>query len=1039
MGETKKPAKKVRPKTAGTRKRSADRCETDLRQAQERLRKSEANLKKAEKIAKLGNWEWNILTNEIIWSDEVYRIYGIDPATDKPSFEVVIQAVAPEDRDRFVKSVEDAVKRGTHFEGEYRMIGLDGTERFTHTIGEVVRDPGGRPLSMFGVVQNITRRRKVEDSLRKAERLYQELVETAQDLIWQCDTEGRYTYVNGAWETVLNYRFEEMLGKKFSDFQDPETAKRDMEMFSRLLQAGAVSQYETVHRAKDGRAIHLVFNAKFVQDEHGKVIGTRGTAYDITERKRAEEKYRSLVETTNTGYVIIDDSGVVMDANQEYMALTGRTRRDEIIGHNVLEWTAPYEKERNAAAVRTCIDQGYIRNLEIDYLGIAGRAIPVEINATVLRSEGSISILSLCRDITERRKADEALRKREKQLAESQRIAHVGSWEHNITTGKAFWSDELFRILGLDPRKDPADFNMFFDMIHPDDRPILIKGIDETVRTGKQFSVDYRFILRDGRTRILHAQAELMHDETGTQNILSGTGQDITERKENEEKLRQSEQFVRNILDTVDEGFIVIDRDYRILTANKAYCGQVNLPCDDIIGKHCFTISHKFDRPCYEEGEECAVRQAFATGLPQTVFHKHSDHEGHVLFVETKGFPVKDASGNIISVIETINNITEKHLLEEERLKTQKLESIGTLAGGIAHDFNNLLQGIFGYISMAKMTYDQKEKSLEMLGQAEKALHLSVNLTSQLLTFSKGGKPVRKRISLLPVIENAAKFALSGSRSDFRLDIAPDLWQVDADAGQLAQVMQNIVLNADQAMPLGGSIVITARNLFGADPELPQGIERKDQVIIEIRDGGVGIAEEYLGKIFDPYFTTKEKGSGLGLATSYSIIKNHGGLIRVRSELGKGSVFSLYLPALAAVEAAPVKSAVPAGARKGRVLIMDDEEIVRLVAGELITTLGHEAEFAEHGEAALQAYRNAKAAGRPFDIVILDLTIRGGMGGAETVRKLLEIDPDAKTVVSSGYSDDLVTSTYRKHGFRAFLKKPYDVTDLQAILNALLV
>jgi len=428
----------------------------------------------------------------------------------------------------------------------------------------------------------------------------------------------------------------------------------------------------------------------------------------------------------------------------------------------------------------------------------------------------------------------------------------------------------------------------------------------------------------------------------------------------------------------------------------------------------------------------------FETGAPHTVAHRHPDAHGGLLFVETRCFPITDDSGAVTSVIETLNDITERHLLEEERLKTQKLESIGTLAGGIAHDFNNLLQGIFGYISMAKLTLDEREKTLAMLEQAEMALHQSVSLTNQLLTFSKGGKPVKRRTSLIPVIESAAKFALSGSRSEFQIESDPRLWEVDADAGQLGQVIQNIVLNADQAMPLGGSVLISARNLPAAGNARPSALSGRDCVLITIQDSGTGIPEEDLGRIFDPYFTTKERGSGLGLASTYSIVRNHDGAIDVRSVLGKGSTFLIYLPALGAVAEHPGEKAAPAGTRACSILVMDDEELVRSVTGELLAVLGHAPAFADKGETALELYRRARESGRPFDVVILDLTIRDGMGGAETIRKLLEIDPGVLAVVSSGYSDTAALANYRQQGFKAFLKKPYSMKELRNTLDTLL-
>lgn len=553
---------------------------------------------------------------------------------------------------------------------------------------------------------------------------------------------------------------------------------------------------------------------------------------------------------------------------------------------------------------------------------------------------------------------------------------------------------------------------------------------------GKPRSMEFRITGLKGRVSWFYMKAVPMRNSAGDIVSLLAVTDDITARKEAQEKLSQSEEFIRSILDTVDEGFIVVDLDYRIITANKAYCRQIGSCNEDIIGRHCYEVSHRTNRPCYEEGEECAVRNVLATGGPHSSIHRHKDPKGNILYVETKAYPIKDVSGNVTSAIETINNITERHLLEEERLKTQKLESIGTLAGGIAHDFNNLLQGIFGYISMAKMSLDRPEQIKTMLQQAEEALHLSVNLTTQLLTFSKGGKPVKKLVQLELVIKNAVKFALSGSHTDYRMDISSDLWLVEADEGQLTQVVQNIVINANEAMAGRGTVIVSAKNTNIPKETIPGLPEGGRFVSLSIQDSGTGISRQNLAKIFDPYFTTKQKGSGLGLATSYSIVKNHGGIIEVQSEPGRGSTFTIYLPAAKdAVIAHETTTAMTAAARKGKILVMDDEELVRNVAKEMIKVLGHEVQCAADGKMAIEMFCHARESGSPFDVVVLDLTVKGGMGGEEAVRKLVEIDPEVVAVVSSGYANNTVVADFQAYGFSAFLNKPYKIDTLRDCLN----
>ncbi len=313
-----------------------------------------------------------------------------------------------------------------------------------------------------------------------------------------------------------------------------------------------------------------------------------------------------------------------------------------------------------------------------------------------------------------------------------------------------------------------------------------------------------------------------------------------------------------------------------------------------------------------------------------------------------------------------------------------------------------------------------------------------MNLTTQLLTFAKGGQPLKRRIALRAMLEDPVKFALSGSRSDYRIAVDEDLWTVDADEGQLGQVIQNLVLNASDAMPQGGTVEIAARNEVIAPGEKPLAPSGGAYVRIDVKDAGYGISEPHLTRIFDPYFTTKQRGSGLGLATSYSIVASHNGFVDVSSRLGEGSVFSVYLPACPDGESQEPEAVLTTGAATAKVLIMDDDDLVRDVAAGMVAALGHEVASASSGEEAIELFVRAREEGRPFDVVVLDLTVRKGMGGEEAILRLREIAPGIRAVVSSGYSDSAVLTDYRSHGFSACLSKPYQMDALRACLRSLL-
>ena len=396
---------------------------------------------------------------------------------------------------------------------------------------------------------------------------------------------------------------------------------------------------------------------------------------------------------------------------------------------------------------------------------------------------------------------------------------------------------------------------------------------------------------------------------------------------------------------------------------------------------------------------------------------------------------VLDENKNITSITGTARDLTEYKLLEEELLKKDKLDAIGILAGGIAHDFNNYLAMVLTNINLAKLYSDDTKKILEKLENIEKATLRAKDLSNQLFTFSRGGAPLKKKIPINQLIVENIEFALSGAHILPRFYIAEDLQMVEADKSQLSQVLNNIAINAVQAMPDGGTLEVRAENVFlsAADSNyfipLPDG----PYIKITIKDEGTGIPAEYLSKIFDPFFTTKDNGRGLGLAIAYSIIKKHGGHLHVESEIHKGTSFYIFLPAVAPPETNPAaRHDVFKGT--GKILVMDDEEDLLNVTGEALSALGFDVSLAREGKEAIEQYVQALNKGHPFDLVILDLTIQGGMGGRQTIKELLKIDPAVKAIVASGYSNAPVMAEYQDYIFKGALQKPFTIETLSRVV-----
>jgi len=499
---------------------------------------------------------------------------------------------------------------------------------------------------------------------------------------------------------------------------------------------------------------------------------------------------------------------------------------------------------------------------------------------------------------------------------------------------------------------------------------------------------------------------------------------EMSERRIVEEQI----QLLTTAVEQSTEGMALVDLAGNLLFVNQAFAAMHGYAPEELTGRH-ISVFHSPDQlPAVEE----ANRQVLETGeFVGEIGHVRRD--GGVFPGEMRNALLRDESGDPIAMVGTLRDITRQKQIEEELQKAERLESIGQLAGGIAHDFNNLLTGVLGNINLARIHCEPGSKAYVRLAEAEKASARAQELTQQLLTFSRGGAPVKETISIGQLVRESADFVLRGSNVLCEYDVPEDLWPADVDEGQMSRVVGNLAINADQAMPDGGVVSVRCANVTLDDGD-PIPLAPGKYVRFSMQDRGSGIGAEDLRRVFDPYFTTKKEGSGLGLTSAYSIVKKHGGLITAESAAGSGTLFQVFLPASENSVSASEAPRLDPRIGGARILVVDDEETVRDVAGEMLKLLGCEVVLAAEGAEGVETYLDAKRTGSGFDLVIMDLTLPGGMGGREAFGVLRRSDPDIRAVVSSGYSNDPVLANFRDHGFLGAVAKPYTIEELSAAL-----
>ncbi len=549
---------------------------------------------------------------------------------------------------------------------------------------------------------------------------------------------------------------------------------------------------------------------------------------------------------------------------------------------------------------------------------------------------------------------------------------------------------------------------------------LILTDISESKRSKETILTQYKEIqLQNKNLAEVNKELEKSHKEVFTSN----------------KQLYEEKEKMDTTLRSLGEGVITTDVDGRVEFMNRAAAEITGYQMEEAPGK---SISEIF--PFINE-------QTDNTGISSVFRIKETgeavDYGGKAVFVTKSGekkiiapvfAPLRNKSNIIFGIVIIFRDITEKLLMEEEMLKASKLESLGIIAGGIAHDFNNLLTSIIGNISLALINSKPEDKNFEILMEAEKVSIRTKDLTQQLLTFSRGGEPIIRTISIQSLLKDTTTFVLRGSLVKAEYDIPDDLWNAKADEGQISQVVHNLVLNARESMQGGGTVVISAKNVsVGSKSRLA--VTPGNYIKISIIDKGYGIPKKNMLKIFEPYFTTKDKGHGLGLAVTYSVVKKHNGFIFVDSEIGAGTTFDIYLPAIKEDVSADSNIKKQKDFTGFNILLMDDEDMILTVGRRMFKHLGFTVTCVKDGAAAIEEYKKAKISGSGFNLVVMDLTIPGGMGGKEAAFLLKEFDSSAKMIVSSGYSNDPVMANYREYGFCGILVKPYNINDLQNILS----
>jgi two-component system cell cycle sensor histidine kinase/response regulator CckA len=957
-----------------------------------------------------------------------------------------------------------------------RWVRKDGCIVWIEQRNVPVRDPSGALIAIQGIARDITDRIRTEERLRESERFLQTIIDSEPECVKLLARDGTLLMMNQAGLAMIDAdSIDQVRGKSVYGMVLPQYRPD----FSRLTEEafqGKAGLLAFEAEGLKGRRIWLETKAVPLRDEQNGIMAALGITRDITAQKQSEEMLRNIAmrvsAKTGEDYFravtkfIVRELGTDMAFIGELLH-DGRTIRtialyvDGSYGEN-FEYDIAGTPCENVIGRSFCFHPAGMRSLFphdalLARLGIESYAgIPlsdsagspsgglVTLGRAPLRQEDRERIIMVLRIFAgraaaelERAQAEAALKmseQRYRQLLES-----ITSYIYTVTVkkGRAVSTSHgsaCLAVTGYRAEEYAAHPFLWYQMVHDADKQAVLAQAALVLAGGHPQPLEHRLYHKNGSLVWVRNTIVPRFDSQGTLVAYDGVIEDITERK-------RTEFFIKSILETVDEGFVIIDRNLNVVNANRAYLVQIGMDLGQIVGKKCYEVGHRISRPCYEEGEDCVVRSAIESKSARTMIHTHYDAAGNPVFVETKAFPLRGDSGEVVAAIEIVNDITERKRLEDQLRQSQKMEAVGMLAGGIAHDFNNILTAIVGYGNLLKMKTPADDPRIAYAEQILDSAARAANLTQSLLAFSRKQVINPRPLDLNDTVRRFEKLLkrVIGEDIELRTSPGPGEMTIMADSSQIEQVLMNLATNARDAMPNGGTLEITTsrasideefRKVHGFGMPGPY-------AVITLSDTGTGIEEAALPHLFEPFYTTKQtgKGSGLGLAIVYGIMKQNKSYILVESEPGRGTTFRLYFPLIAAT--APPSPAESREADHGgpeTILLAEDDSALRQLASTMLTEFGYTVIQAADGEDAVAKFRaNASS----IALAILDV-VMPRKGGKEVYDEIVRINPEVRVLYISGYNAEILQSKGIAEGATNFILKPVSPTDLLRAIRAAL-